>query len=131
MSCLKIFGLPSQTRKKLNRALKLRGLGSQSKWLLTMVNRVIVETEREHGNLLLVLTAEEQWVVDTVSNGAAELEQVAEETQLPLVRAEAILADLLDRNVLETRPQGAASEKSRGARRTLYFVSEKYQSKTE
>src|SRR5262245_31696389 len=62
MSCLKIFGLNSLTRKKLNRALELRGLGSQSKWLLTLVNRVIVETEKEHGNLLLRLNAEEQWI---------------------------------------------------------------------
>jgi hypothetical protein len=131
MPYVKIFGLSSQTRKKFNRALRLAGAGPQSKWLLTQIHRFIKQQEEKHGDLFFALTADEQWLVEVVASGAAEPEQIAQETDFALSAVERLLADLVARDVLEIRKQGGKTDQARGARRDLYFVSEKYQSRTE
>jgi hypothetical protein len=50
---------------------------------------------------------------------------------LPAARVEAILADLVARGLLEIRKQGGKTEAARGARRNLYFVTEKYKPDSE
>jgi hypothetical protein len=131
MPYLKIYGLSPKIRKKFNRALDLAGAGSQSQWLLTMINRFIRQAEIKHGDLLLALTAEEQWVVEVIASGAAEPEQIAQETGFEMAVAMRVLADLVERDILEIRRQGGKTEQARGARRPLYFVSPKYQSKLD
>src|SRR5262245_1381619 len=124
MQYLRIFGLNPKTRKKLRRALLLSGTGSQSRWLLTVVNRFIRQQEEKHGDLLLALNAEEQWVVEVIADGAAEPDQISRETGFDPETVGALLEDLLDRGVLEIRKQGGKTDAARGARRDLYFVSE-------
>jgi hypothetical protein len=128
---LRVRGLSSHIRKKFSRALRLSGVGSQSKWLLVQINRFIRQQEAKHGDLMLALTVDEQWLVEVVASGAAEPEHIAEETGFAPAVVERLLADLVDRGVLEIRKQGGKTDQARGARRTLYFVSEKHQSKAE
>src|SRR5215813_11380100 len=103
MSYLRLFGLNPKTRKKLKRALLLSGGGSQSRWLLTVVNRFIHQQEAKHGDLLLALTAEEQWIVEVIASGAAEPQQIAEETRFDAETVSRLLEDLVERGVLEIR----------------------------
>src|SRR5262245_28326528 len=131
MPYLRIFGLSSQVRKKFARALRLSGAGSQSKWLQAQVLRFIRRQEEIHGDLLLALTADEQWLVEVIASGAAEPDHIAEETGYAKAAVERLLDDLVERGVLEARKQGGKTDSARGARRDLYFVSEKYQSKSE
>jgi hypothetical protein len=131
MPYVKIHGLSPKIRKKFNRALRLSNQGPQSRWLLTQINRFIRQQESKHGDLDLALTADEQWVVEVVESGAAEPEHIAEETGFALTAVLRILADLVDRGILEIRRQGGKTDHARGARRPLYFVTEKYQSKSE
>src|SRR5215475_8573222 len=88
---LKLFGLPLPTRKKFNRALRLSNQGSQARWLFTQINRFIRQTELKFGDLDTSLTAEEQWIVEVVESGAAESEQIAEETGFAIAVIERIL----------------------------------------
>jgi len=131
MPYVKIHGLSPKTRKKFNRALRLTNQGSQSRWLLTQINRFIRNQEMKFGDLLLALTADEEWIVEVVESGAAEPEQICEETGFALVAIERMLSDLVERDILEIRKQGGKTDQARGARRDLYFVTEKYQSKSE
>lgn len=128
---LRLSGLPHRLRSKFSRALALSNAGSQSGWLFTQINRLIKQQEAKHGDLLLALTAEEQWLVEVIASGAAESQQIAEETGFDANQVAALLDDLVDRNVLEIRRQGGKTDQARGARRPLYFVTEKYQSKPE
>src|SRR5262245_39814029 len=128
---IRIFGLPHRLRSKFARALALSNGGSQSGWLLVQINRLIKQQEAKHGDLLLALTAEEQWLVEVVASGAAEPQQIAEESGFDAETVNHLLDDLVERGVLEIRPQGGKTDKARGARRPLYFVGEKYQSKSE
>jgi hypothetical protein len=128
---LKVFGLPQSIRKKFGRALRLSGAGSQSKWLLVQINRFIRQQELKHGDLMLAFTADEQWLVEVVASGAAEPQHIAEESGFALVAVERLLADLVERGVIEIRRQGGKTDAARGARRPLYFLTEKYQSKAE
>lgn len=128
---LKLFGLPQPVRKKFNRALAISGQGSQAKWLLTSINRFIRQSELKYGDLNYALTAEEEWIVEVVTSGAAEPDHISEETGFALAAVMRLLADLVDRGVLETRKQGGKTDQARGARRDLYFISEKYVVRTE
>ena len=131
MSYVKIHGLSPKTRKKFNRALRLRGEGPQSKWLLTQINRYIRETELKYGDLMLALTPEEKWVIEIIEDGAAEVEQIAEETGITIIAVERILEDLIERGIVEMRRQGGKTEQARGARRPLYFIAKKYESRPQ
>jgi len=128
---LRLSGLSHRLRSKFARALALSNAGSQSAWLLTQINRFIKEQEAKPGDLLFALTAEEKWLVEVVSSGAAEPQQIAEETGFDAETLASLLEDLVERGVLEIRKQGGKTDQARGARRDLYFVSEKYQSKAE
>lgn len=128
---LRLSGLPHRLRSKFARALALSNAGSQSAWLLTQINRFIKEQEAKHGDLLLALTAEEKWLVEVVSSGAAEPQQIAEETGFDAATVENLLDELVERGVLEIRPQGGKTDKARGTRRPLYFTTEKYKSQAE
>jgi len=68
--------------------------------------------------------------MEVIEAGANDFEHIAAETMLPPARLNAILSDLLDRGFIETRRQGGKTEAARGARRPLYFLTAKYQSKT-
>lgn len=124
---LRLSGLPQKMRSKFARALALSNAGSQSGWLLTQINRLIAQQEAKHGDLLLALNAQEQWIVEVIASGAAEPQQIAEETRFDAETVSRLLEDLVERGVLEIRRQGGKTDAARGARRPLYFVTEKYQ----
>ncbi len=128
---LRLSGLPHRLRSKFDRALALSNAGSQSAWLLVQINRFIKQQEAKHGDLLFKLNAKEQWLVDVIALGAAEPQQIADETGFDPESVAALLDDLVERGVLEVRRQGGKTDAARGARRPLYFVSEKYQSNTK
>lgn len=128
---LRILGLPHKLRTRFERARAVSNAGSQSSWLLIKILRFVREQEAKHGDLLLALSAEEEWVVEVVASGAAEPQHIAEETGFDAKTLAAILDDLVERGVLEIRAQGGKTERARGARRPLYFVSEKYQAKSD
>lgn len=128
---LRLSGLPQRLRTKLTRAIALANGSTQSGWLLVQINRFIKQQEAKHGDLLLALNAEEQWIVEVIGSGAAEPQQIADETGFDAEAVAELLEDLVERGVLETRKQGGKTDSARGARRDLYFVSEKYQSKPE
>ena len=96
-----------------------------------MVRRTIREQEAKYGDLLDALTPDERDVIEVIQSGANDPEYIASETMLAPSRLAPILDDLVSRGVLELRRQGGKTESARGARRPLYFVSEKYQSKSE
>lgn len=120
-----IGGISRKTRRKFERALLLEGAGNQSRWLLAMINRFIAGAEQKHGDLFAALTAEERWLVEVVHSGAAEPQQIAEETGINIRRATKLVNDLVELGVLVETKQGGKTESARGARRSLYFVSEK------
>jgi len=130
MNNLRISGLTRKLRLKFARALALSNAGTQSQWLLIQINRFIRQQEAMHGDLLLALTAEDQWLVEVVASSAAEAPQIVEKTGFEAETVAELLADLVDRGVLEIRRQGGKTDQARGARRPLYFVTEKYQTIT-
>jgi hypothetical protein len=77
------------------------------------------------------LTPDERDILKVIKAGANDPEYIASETMFSPSRLAPILADLVDRGVLEIRRQGGKTEQSRGARRPLYFINEKYQSKEQ
>jgi hypothetical protein len=68
---------------------------------------------------------------EVVEDGANDPEHIAGEMMMPFSRLDPILDDFVERGILEIRRQGGKTDHARGARRPLYFVSEKYQSKSE
>lgn len=77
------------------------------------------------------LTPDERDILKVINAGANDPEYIASETMLAPSRLKPMLDDLVDRGVLEIRRQGGKTEAARGARRPLYFINEKYQSKLE
>jgi DNA-binding MarR family transcriptional regulator len=128
---IELKGLPKQLRRQFRRAVFLDGAPSVSAWLSRMVRRTILEQEAKHGNLLNALTPDERDILKVIKAGANDPEYIASETMIPPSRLATMLADLVDRGVLETRRQGGKTEAARGARRPLYFITEKYQSKLD
>lgn len=128
---LYVRGLPKSVQIKFRRAVVFSGARSQSAWLAAMIRRLIREQELKHGDLMIALTPDEADIVDVVQGGANDPEHISEETMLAPQRLDLILTDLVDRGVLEVRKQGGKTEAARGARRSLYFVTEKYQSQPE
>ena len=128
---IRLKGLPKSIQTKFRRAVALTGARSQSAWLSTMIRKLIREQEAKYGDLMAALTPDEVDIVEVVQNGANDPEHIAEETLLSAGRLDLMLFDLVERDILEVRRQGGKTEAARGARRPLYFVSEKYQSKTE
>jgi len=109
----------------------LDGAPSVSAWLSRAIRRVIREQESKHGDLMSALTQDEQDVIDVIELGAADPEHICAEVMLPSSRVESILADLVSRDLLEIRKQGGKTEAARGARRALYFLTEKYKPGSE
>ena len=123
---IRIHGLPKTTRRLFRRALALSGAGSQAQWLSTQIRRLIREQEEQFGgDLLRVLTSEERDLLDVIKSGAAEPQQIVEESLLPAKKVEAMLADLIERGLVERRPKGGKTEQARGAKIMLYFVIER------
>src|SRR5262245_36447882 len=119
---IRILGLPQKLRSKFDRAIQLGNGGTKSSWMLVQILRYIRQQEVKHGDLLLALNAEEHWLVEVVADGAAEPQQIAQETGFDAGTVENLLAELVERGVLEIRPQGGKTEKARGARRPLYVL---------
>jgi len=122
--------LPKQLRAPFRRALQLAGY-SQSKWLRDSVRQFIKAQKQKHGDLFSALTIEEEDILATIESGANDPEHLSAETLIPLSKLKQVLEDLVDRDILEVRRQGGKTDQARGARRPLYFVSEKYQSRPE
>lgn len=120
---VRILGLPKRLHKLFRRSLALSGAGSQSQWLSGQVRRLIREQQEIHGeNLLCVLTVEESEVVAVIRDGAAELQQIVEESMITESRVRAILDDLVERGIVQTRRKGGKTDAARGAAITLYFT---------
>src|SRR5262245_24789369 len=130
-TALSIQGLPKSVLLRFKRAAMLDGAPSVSAWLSRAIRRCIREQESKHGDLLSALTQDERDVIDVIELGAADPEHICAEVMLPPSRVEPILADLLNRGLIETRKQGGKTEAARGARRALYFVTEKYKPDSE
>lgn len=126
MPTVRIQSLPKNLQVKFRRAVALSGC-SQSAWLSAAIRRFIREQEEKHGNLLFVLTPDEQDAIKAINSGCAEAQQIAQEITLSHKRTEAVLADLVERGILEIRRKGGKTEQARGAVTKLYFVSSKYQ----
>jgi len=123
---VRVINVPKGTHKLFRRALALSGAGPQSKWLLTQIRQFVRQQQQKFGeDLFKVLTAEEQDLLEIISSGAAELEQIVEESLLPERTVLRMLADLIDRGFIEQRPKGGKTDKARGAKIPLYFVKEK------
>lgn len=120
---LRIAGLPRQIRRPFRRALQLAGVESQTQWLYMQIRRTIREQQEIHGqDLFQAITIEESEVIRVVRSGAAELPHIIDESMIPPRRVEQILADLVDRGIIEERRRGGKSEAARGATVTMYFV---------
>ena len=130
-TALSIQGLPKSVHLRFKRATMLDGAPSVSAWLSRAIRRVIREQESKHGDLMSALTQDEQDVIDVIELGAADPEHICAEVMLPSSRVESILADLVSRDLLEIRKQGGKTEAARGARRALYFLTEKYKPGSE
>jgi len=127
---VRILGLSKPTHKLFKRALALSGAGSQSKWLDAQVRKFIrAQQERFGPNLFQALTEEEQDIISIIESGAAEIQQIAEESLLHEQRVRQLLADLVERGILEIRKKGGKTAVARGAVIDLYFVVEKYPSR--
>lgn len=119
---VRLLGVPKSLRIKFQRAVAFSGARSQSSYLLSVVRRAILDAEQKHGDLLDVLTPEEADIVQVVTSGAAELQQIIEETLLSAKKVEQLLDGLVERKVLEIRKKGGKTEGARGAVVKLYFV---------
>jgi hypothetical protein len=128
---VRLKGLSRSQALKFRRAVILAGAPSVSAWLSRSVNRLIREMESKYGDILNALTQDEADILEVIESGANDPEHIAAETMLPPSKLEPILADLISRNILELRRQGGKTEAARGARRPLYFITEKYQSRAE
>ena len=129
-SAVRIAGLPKSTHKLFKRALAVSGAGSQSRWLSTQIRKFIREQQEKCGDdLFKVLTVEEQDIISIIQSGAAEIQQITEESLLHEQRVRQLLADLVERGILETRKKGGKTAVARGAVIDLYFVVEKYPSR--
>lgn len=126
---VRILGLPKQLKLKFRRAVILAGEQSQSKWLAQQIRRLIRQQEKIHGDLLNALTLTEIEIIEIIQDGASDPEHMAKEMMMTQRQLAPILADLVNREILETRKQGGKTDAARGARRDLYFVTERYQSK--
>lgn len=119
---VRLLGVPRSLRIKFQRAVALSGAPSQSSFLSSMVRRTVLDAEQRHGDLLNVLTPEEADIVQVVTSGAAEIQQIIEETLLSAKKVEQLLDGLVERKVLEIRKKGGKTEGARGAVVKLYFV---------
>jgi len=119
---VRLLGVPKSLRIKFQRAVALSGAPSQSSFLSSMVRRTVLDAEQRHGDLLNVLTPEEADIVQVVTSGAAEIQQIIEETLLSAKKVEQLLDGLVERKVLEIRKKGGKTEGARGAVVKLYFV---------
>lgn len=117
--------LPKQTHEMFARAIELAGAGSQARWLSTQIRLFIREQQERFGaDLFAVLTADEQQVLNVIRDGAAELQQIAEETLLTEAKVMKILERLERRKRIEARKKGGKTDAARGAVVTLYFIAE-------
>jgi predicted transcriptional regulator len=130
-SAVQIRGLSRLLYRELSRATQLAGFRSVSEWLFRQTRAFIAEQRRIHGDLMDALTPLEEDILRVVRDGANDPEHIAEETMISARKLGRLLADLVDRGVLEMRRQGGKTDQARGARRPLYFVTEKYQSRSE
>jgi hypothetical protein len=127
---VQIRGLSRQLHNEFRRAVALEG-SSMSQWLAGRVRQFVRSQKQKHGDLFSVLTPEEQCIVETIEDGAAELDYIVAETMIHVRRVEVIIADLVERGILEPRQKGGKTDKARGAKITLYFVTEKYTQRSE
>ena len=122
---VKVLNLSKPLRRLWVRSLQLNGAESQAKWIESAVRRYVAETQEQFGiNLFTILTPEESEIVRVVRLGAAEIDQIAEESLIPLTRVKDLLQTLTERCVIESRRKGGKQDRTRGPAVTLYFVKE-------
>src|SRR5262245_47605434 len=127
---VQIRGLSAQLHNEFRRAVAIDGC-SQSEWLINKVRQFVRAQRRKYGDLFSILTPDEQSIIEVIDDGAAEFEHIRDETMIPARRVEQVLAALVERGIVEPRSKGGKTDKARGAKITLYFLSEKYQSRSE
>ena len=123
MPAVRILGLPRDLSRKFTRACEITG-SRRANWLAAQVRKFVLETEARYGDLFEAFSAEEDLVLRAVASGAAEKEQVAEETHMKLARVVDVLDRLVERRAVYALPKGGKTDRARGARITLYFVVE-------
>ncbi len=123
---VRVLGLPVTLQVKFRRAVQLTGQGSQAQYLHSVIRKLIREAEAAHGNLLTVLTPDEDEVVRVINDGAAEFGQIVEETLIAAGKVEKLLTELIDRGILEVRKKGGKTEQARGASIKMYFLASDY-----
>jgi len=122
---VKVLNLSKPLRRLWVRSLQLNGAESQAKWIESAVRRYVAETQEQFGiNLFTILTPEESEIVRVVRLGAAEIDQIAEESLIPLSRVKDLLQTLTERCVIEARRRGGKQDRTRGPAVTLYFIKE-------
>lgn len=126
---VRVLGLTPALQVKFRRAVQLTGRVSQSQFLSNAIRQLIREAEAAHGNLLTVLTPDEEEIVRVVRDGAAEFGQIVEETLIAAGKVEKLLTELIDRGILEARKKGGKTEGARGAVIKMYFLAPGYEYK--
>jgi len=119
---VEIKNLPPTLRRRFVRALELLGAGSQAQWLYIQIRRAIREAEVRFGQDFNVLTDEERWIAEVIADGAAEIQQIAEETHCSISRARTVVGRLIQFGYVEERRRGGKTESARGAATKLYFL---------
>lgn len=125
-SSVRVLGLPPTLQRKFGRAVALMGQGSQSQFLSSAIRKLILDAEARHGNLLTVLTPDENDVVRVIHDGAAEFQQIVEETLIAAGKVEKLLNDLIERGILVVRKKGGKTEGARGAVIKMHFLADGY-----
>ncbi len=116
--------LPTQINANLRRALQLLGY-RQSEWLLSIARQTIQDAKARFGpDLFFALNPDETAVMAAITTGAAELQQIIDETGIMQPRIDAILAQLVESGHLRKVKRGRTAGQ-RGAQVDLWLVVEK------
>lgn len=122
---VKVINLPAGTQRLFRRSLALHGASSQSQWLSAQIRRLILEAKLKFGeDLFAVLTPDEQCLMEVIRSGAAEMQQIIEESLLTEAKVRRVLDELLKRRLIEEKRKGGKTEGARGAVIKMYFVRE-------
>ena len=121
-----VYGIPKTQRCLLIRALALEGV-SQSCFIKACIRRTIEEKKKKYGqDLFNVLTDTEAEILEIIASGAAEIQQIAEESFLSVSRGQRIVDTLIDCGYVMKSRRAAKTDMARGAVVAEYRVTDKY-----
>lgn len=116
--------IPRPLERDFRRACQLRQ-ATLSEALRRQMRLFVQEVRAAHPDFdEWPLTPNQQSVLEAIEDGLFEFEQLVSETLLPRRQVQKILAELIDAGRVEARPQGGKTEVARGARRTLFVLTE-------